>query len=244
MKLICTAALALFTGLALGMPPAAQAATTGSGRIATEKRSVSDFEAISLSGSMDVVVRQGATEGVEVQADDNLLPLIETVVEPGAAGRTLNIRFKRGERIYNSGRIRITVDVIRLSAVATTGSGDVLVDGLKTPSFKLSIAGSSDARLNGLATDTLEVRISGSGDVVAAGTARRVLLGIAGSGDANLAGLAADDVQVRIAGSGDANVTANKSLDVSVVGSGDVRYGGSVTAVKTSMAGSGTISRR
>ncbi len=244
MRLICTAALALFTGLALGLPPAAQAATTGSGRIATEQRGASDFEAISLTGSIDVVVRQGAKEGVEVQADDNLLPLIETVVEPGTAGRTLNIRFKRGERVYNHGRIRVTVDVVRLGAVATSGSGDVRVDGLTTPAFKLSIAGSSDARLNGLATETLEVRISGSGDVVATGTARRVSLGIAGSGDANLSGLVADDVQVRIAGSGDANVTANKSLDVSVAGSGDVRYGGHVTAIKTSMAGSGTLARR
>jgi hypothetical protein len=31
---------------------------------------------------------------------------------------------------------------------------------------------------------------------------------------------------------------------VSVAGSGDVRYGGSVTTIKTSMAGSGTLSRR
>jgi hypothetical protein len=244
MKLVCTAALAWFTGLALGLTPAAQAATSGSGRIATEQRSVSDFEAISLAGSMDIVVRQGAREGVEVQADDKLLPLIETVVEPGAAGRTLQIRFKRGERIYNQGRVRVIVDVIKLGAVATSGSGDVLVEGLKTPAFKLTISGSSDARLNGLVTDTLDVRISGSGDVVASGTARQVSLGIAGSGDANLAGLIADEVQVRIAGSGDANVTANKSLDVSVAGSGDVRYGGSVAAIKSSMAGSGTLSRR
>ena len=145
-----------------------------------------------------------------MQADDNLLPLIETVVESGSQGRTLQVRFKRGERVVNHGQIRVTVDVVQLKAVSTAGSGDVFVDGLKTPSFQLSIAGSSDAKLNGLATGTLDLRISGSGDVLAAGTATSVKLSIAGSGDANLAGLVADDVHVRIAGSGDASVTANK----------------------------------
>ena len=240
MNPVFSALLAVVASLSFGFAEAA----TGSGRMATEPRVVSDFEAVALSGSMDIVVRQGTKEGVEIQADDNLLPLIETVVEPGSNGRTLQIRFKRGERIYNHGQIRVTVDVIKLTAVVTAGSGDIFVDGLKTPSFKLTISGSSDAKLNGLVTEALEVRISGSGDVLAAGTAKTVKLSIAGSGDAKLAGLQADDVQVRIAGSGDASVTANKSLDVSVAGSGDVRYGGNVTAIKTSMAGSGTLSRR
>jgi hypothetical protein len=56
--------------------------------------------------------------------------------------------------------------------------------------------------------------------------------------------LVADDVQIRIAGSGDASVTANKSLDVSIAGSGDVKYSGNPAALKTSTAGSGSISRR
>lgn len=236
--------LSLLLAVAVSLSACFTQAATGSGRMATEQRTVSDFEAIATAGSMDIVVRQGTKEAVEIQADDNLLPLIETVVEAGSSGRTLNIRFKRGERIYNHGRIRVTVDVIKLTALATSGSGDIFIDGLKTPSFRLGISGSSDAKLNGLATEALEVRISGSGDVLVAGTAKSVKLSIAGSGDAKLAGLQADDVQVRIAGSGDASVTANKSLDVSVAGSGDVRYGGSATAIKTSMAGSGTLSRR
>jgi hypothetical protein len=243
MKSLVATAVALVGACVLALAPPTQAASDAP-RAATEQRQVSDFEAIALAGSMDITVRQGAREGVEIQADEKLLPLIETVVETGLAGRTLHIRFKRGERIYNHGRIHVSVDVVKLSALTTAGSGDVVIEALKTPSLKLAISGSSDTRLNSLATDALEVRISGSGDVAASGSARRVMLSIAGSGDANLSALAADDVQVRIAGSGDADVTANQSLDVAVAGSGDVRYGGKVSAVKTSMAGSGTLSRR
>jgi hypothetical protein len=240
MKLIFQAFLALGTGLLIAATPAAEAATSGSGRVATEKRAVSEFEAIAQHGSIDLIVRQTGKEGVEVSAEDNLLPLIETVVE----NRTLQVRFKRGEWARSHRNIRVTVDVIKLNAVAMAGSGDVLIEGVKTPSLKLTLSGSSDAQLRRLDADALELKISGSGDVAADGRARQVKVSIAGSGDAELAGLEADEVSVRIAGSGDANVTANKSLDVSVAGSGDVSYGGMVASVKSSMAGSGSISRR
>ena len=244
MKIIYPAALAVLAGLVLTFAPVAQARVVGSGHSATETRNVSDFEAITSDGSMDLEVRQTGKEAVEVQADDNLLPLIETVVEPGSNGRTLVIRFKRGESISHHSSIKVRIDVVKLNSISTSGSGDVAVESLKTPSFKLAISGSSDAKLNALATDAFELRISGSGDVVGSGNARQVKVSIAGSGDADLDALVADDVTVRIAGSGDASVNANKALDVSIAGSGDVTYRGNPASLKTSTAGSGSISRR
>jgi hypothetical protein len=244
MKTLLSAMLALLAGVALGFAPPASARTVGSGNVITESRAVGTFDAISASGSIDVVVRQAASEAVQVQAEDNLLPLVETVVEPAGAGQRLAIRFRRGESIGAHKPVRVTVDVVRLSAIAMSGSGDVVVEALKTPALRLALSGSSDARLAGLATERFELAISGSSDVVAAGQAREVAVAISGSGDADLGELVADDVSVRIAGSGDASVNAAKSLDVSIAGSGDVRYTGAATALKTKTAGSGTVSRR
>lgn len=215
--------MALVSTLLLVATPPSRAATIGSGTSGSETRSISDFDAIALSGSINVEVRQTGKEAVTVQADANLLPLIETVVEAGIAGRTLHIRVKRGESLRPRGEMKVLVEVIKLRA--------------------LSIAGSGDARLRGLDTDALEIRIAGSGDVNAQGAARRLKLTIAGSGDAALADLAADDVTVSIVGSGDAQVTAHKSLTASVAGSGDVQYSGRATAIRSSVAGSGSITR-
>src|SRR5262249_31655546 len=128
MKAIYPAALAVFASLVLTFAPAAHARTVGSGHGASETRNVSDFEAIATSGSMDLYIRQAAKEAVEVQADDNLLPLIETVVEPRAGSRTLVIRFKDGQDVSHHTPIKVKVDVVKLSAVHTSGSGDVAVD--------------------------------------------------------------------------------------------------------------------
>lgn len=217
--------------------------TTGSGVVQTQARAVSGFNAIAVSGSIDVVVRQTGREAAEVKADDNLLPLIETVVEAGSEGRTLKVRWKSGESVHTKADAVVTVDVKELSAIATAGSGDVKVESLKAPKFSLSISGSSDAKLDGLAADELSVRISGSGDVKAAGSAQRLEIKISGSGDVDAQALQSDDVAIAIAGSGDAAVVANRKLAISIAGSGDVVYSGAA-AVSQSVAGSGSVRKK
>jgi Putative auto-transporter adhesin, head GIN domain len=236
------AGLFLFTLLLPALPT--HAATIGSGKAATETREVSGFAAISLRGGMDLVVRQGTREGVQVTADDNLLPLLQTVVEGSGEQRTLVIQWPRGETIRTRAKTVVTVDVVKLTAIAASGSGDVSVEPLKTPALTLSISGSSDARLMKLDTEQLRVSISGSGSVVASGKAAQLGLSIAGSGDVRARELAADDVDVSIAGSGNADVQAAKTLAVAIAGSGDVAYSGAATLTKSRIAGSGTIRQR
>ncbi|MFO1271780.1 MAG: head GIN domain-containing protein [Rubrivivax sp.] len=244
MKTFTVAAATFVASLVLTLAPAAEARVVGSGTVATETRAVAGFEAIAAEGSIDLVVRQAEREAVQVQAEDNLLPLVETAVETRNGSRTLVVRFKRGESIGTRKPVVVKIDVVRLQSVACAGSGDVQVQGLKTPAFRLALSGSGDARLEGLETESLELRVSGSGDVTGAGRARSVKVSIAGSGNADLEQLAADEVKVSIAGSGDASVTANQSLAVSVAGSGDVRYGGNATVVNSATAGSGSVTRR
>lgn len=236
--------LALFALTLLLPMAAAHAEVIGSGKAATETREASGFAAISLRGGMDVIVRQGAREAVQVTADDNLLPLLQTTVEGSGDQRTLVIQWQRGENIRTRARTVVTVDVVKLTALASSGSGDMVVEALKTPALALSISGSSNARLSALDTEQLRVAITGSGDVSASGKATQLSLSIAGSGDLRARELLADDVSLSISGSGDASVRANKTLAVSIAGSGDVEYSGPATITKSRVAGSGSIRQR
>ena len=217
--------------------------TTGSGTVVAQPRAVADFQAITVSGSIQVQVRQSGREAVEVRTDDNLQALLETVVESSSHGRTLHVRWKRGESVRTRTDPVVSVDVIKLSAISSSGSGSFSVESLTTPRLAVSIAGSGDALLKALTADELSVSVAGSGDVRAAGKADKLKVGIAGSGDVRLLDLAADEVRVSIAGSGDAAVRAEKTLDISIAGSGDVVYAGAAT-VKSSVAGSGNIRQR
>jgi hypothetical protein len=249
------AALLAAAALALPIAVPAQAAeersvlrvgfggVSGSGKIQTDTRAVSGFQAISLKTSAKLVLRQGSREGVELRADDNILPLIETRVVDGTGGPTLEIRSRDGMSYSTRTTPVVTVDLIKLSGLSVSGSGDVIGDDLKSPALKIAISGAGDIRLNKLAVDDLGIKVTGSGDIRFNGRAGKLGIAIAGSGDVDTAGLEADDVSVSIAGSGDASVNARKTLAVTIAGSGDVIYRGDAV-LKTSIAGSGTVRKK
>lgn len=217
--------------------------TTGSGRVATQARAVSGYQAVASRGPIDLVVRQDGREGAEVRGDDNLLPLVETVVETRGGVPTLVVGMRKGHGVTTRNDLVVTVHASRLSAVSTSGSGDVRIEGLQAPSFALSISGSSGVDLGTVRTDELSVAVSGSGDVRGAGRSARLNVSISGSGDVRLPQLQTDEATVKIAGSGDADLAVARQLTVSIAGSGDVRYQGD-PKVTSRIAGSGEVAKR
>jgi len=215
---------------------------TGNGDVATEARDTGSFDSVSLTGGFNVVIRQGAGNKVEIKADRNLLPYIETRVVDGGKGRTLEIGPKKNTNLSTSNNPSFVIEMPALRGVSVAGSGTIKVEAMKTGGVDASIAGSGDIRFTGLDAERLAMSVSGSGDIVAAGRAGNASVSIAGSGDVKAAELAAEEVKVTIAGSGDAQVQATKKLKVSIAGSGDVRYAGS-PEISSSIAGSGKVRR-
>lgn len=214
----------------------------GNGDIATEARDTGSFDGIAVSGGFNVVVRQGTVHKVEVKADRNLLPVIETRVVDGGKGRTLQIEPKKGVNIQTATTPSFVIELPSLRAISVAGSGTVKVEAMKTGGVDAAIAGSGDIRFANLEADKLAMKVSGSGDIVAAGRCANASVSIAGSGDVKAADLVAEEVKVSIAGSGDAVVNATKKLHVSIAGSGDVKYAGS-PEITSSIAGSGKVRR-
>lgn len=215
---------------------------SGNGDIATESRDTGAFDGVALTGGFNVVIRQGSGHKVEVKADRNLLPYIETRVVDGSKGRTLEIGPKKGINISTSNNPSFVIEMPTLRAIGVAGSGTVKVEAMKTGAVDAAIAGSGDIRFSGLDAERLAMKVSGSGDIVAAGRAGSANVAISGSGDVKAADLVAEDVKVTIAGSGDAQVQATKKLNVSIAGSGDVKYAGS-PEISSSIAGSGKVRR-
>lgn len=235
--LLGTALLGLLAG-------GAQAADriVGSGTAATQSRQVGAFQGIHLKGAIDLQVRQSTRDTLEIRADDNLLPLVESAVVERDGIPTLELSVRKGVNYSTRHKIVATVEVATLKALAVTGAGDAVADGIKTAELRTSISGAGDIKLNQLDAGALAVAVSGSGDVAATGRAGSLSIAISGSGDVVTRELQADNVTVKIAGSGDAKVHARKSLAVSIAGSGDVAYSGEATPA-VSVAGSGSVKK-
>lgn len=212
----------------------------GSGHMVDAARSVGAFSAIRIDGPVDVDAHPAAAPQVSVHADDNIEPLVETVVEDG----TLVVRLRRDAHFVSHRALHVDVGFTTLDATRQHGSGDLRVTGVQGRRLESAIDGSGDLRIDDARLGRYDLRVAGSGDVTIAGHADEARFQVDGSGDVHAAGLAARRVEVRIAGSGDAQVDATESLDASVAGSGDVSYGGHPREVTRHVAGSGSVRER
>ena len=90
-------AVFMFTGCHLGVH--------GSGLRKTEKRDVPAFTAINTSGMLEIDVKCQQAVSLEVEADDNLLSLVQTEVVDGV----LRIKTTRNYRSQGGIIVRVTV---------------------------------------------------------------------------------------------------------------------------------------
>jgi hypothetical protein len=193
----------------------ATSSTEGSGVLATQKRNVADFTRLDLAGTSKVIVRVGAPKSVVIHGDNNLLRLITTKVTDG----TLEVS-QKGDFISHRG-IQVDVAIPSLAGVTLSGTGDLVVTGVRTDRFK--------------------VDLTGAGRLEVSGTAKRVDASLTGVGAARLGRLLSSDVHVVVSGTGSATVVATKSLDASVSGTGSVTYHGNPQHIKTSVTGTGSV---
>jgi hypothetical protein len=123
--------------------------------------------------------------------------------------------------------------------VRNAGRLDITLPGV--PMHEFHLRGSGSLILENLDQQRLDIAIAGSGDVRASGRVESVDLTIAGSGDAEMGALSVRNLDLTIAGSGDAEVAPSDSADISIAGSGEVRFVVQPRNVSTKIVGSGRI---
>lgn len=212
----------------------------GNGEMTTQNRNVSNYEKVTLVGSMDVALISGKEGALKVEAESNLQEYITTEVNDGV----LKISVKKGFSISPSGNreIKVIVPFEEIEGVSITGSGDIWSsDQIKSESFKSSLTGSGNLKLN-LNVKDLKSTVTGSGNTELKGTAENFSCTVTGSGDVEAFNLRASKAEVTISGSGDVELTATEELKGRVSGSGDITYNGNPKKQDFKTAGSGSIS--
>lgn len=211
----------------------------GSGVKVEKQRALAAFSKLRLDGPVDVKLSQGGSDQATVTADDNIEPLIETVVE----GDTLVVRLKRDVSFTTRGALAVRLSARSLQAIAIEGSGDLRMDSFKGESLALTVNGSGDAYFGLVEVKDLSVTLSGSGDVRLAGRAEQQSWNLSGSGDVDARALAGKGAKVQSSGSGDLSLGVTEQLDAQLSGSGDLSYAGR-PQLRQSVTGTGEIQRR
>ncbi len=237
MKVLLTLlALGLVTLTACALPVNS---VRGSGNVVTESRTVSGFDKVTLSGIGELDITQGDSESLTIQADDNLMPYITTVVQNGTL--EIGLETSRGFVSLAATRgIKYTLQVQNLTALTVSGAGNVQMPALKTTNLTLRTSGAGNTTLSGLEASTVNTGLSGAGSIVLAGTVQTQEANLSGLGSYNAADLASASATVSISGAGSATVWATDSLNARITGAGSISYYGD-PQVTQNITGLGSI---
>lgn len=211
----------------------------GSGTVVEEERSIAGVTAVSVSNQGDLIVEFGDEQRLVIEAEDNLLPYIETRVSSGR----LEIETQGGADLRNTKPIRYYLTVKALASVETNSSGSISAAQVTADDFSISVNSSGDVNLAGLNAQRLEVKISSSGSVkIADGVVDEQTIRISSSGNYDAVDLESREARVDLSSSGDAEISVSEQLRADLSSSGNLTYYGDpdVDARQTS---SGDVSR-
>jgi len=189
----------------------------GSGVRKTEKRDLAAFTSIETSGAFEVEVKCQKPASFEIEADDNLLPIVQTEVRGGV----LHIASTKG--YSSSGGIILRITVPDLESVKSTGAGKF--------------------RVSDVSNDNFEIRSTGATQMVVSGQSKSVKISSTGAGKIDAHNLRATNADVNVTGAAGVEVYATDELNVTVSGAGRVTYSGN-PKISKHILGAGEVTKK
>ncbi|HBG74038.1 MAG: hypothetical protein A2X25_08430 [Chloroflexi bacterium GWB2_49_20] len=215
-------------------------AIPGSGVVVSEKREVSAFTSLDVRYRADVTIKQGETDSVAVETDDNLMPQLRTRVSNGTLIIENSIT-AWNQRVNPSDKIVITITVKDLREVDFPSAGEIWIEGIQSDHLKLSVSGTGNVSLIEVGLGKCEINLSGVGSTHASGSVDLLDVDISGAGSFNGSDLKAKSASANISGVGSAKLWVVNDLTANISGVGSVNYYGSPN-VQKNVSGLGKVS--
>lgn len=188
----------------------------GSGERVVEERTVPEFSKIEISGALIVEAVANDEFGLTIEADENLLGNIKTLVDDEG---TL--------RVFPESTIR--------------ARGPVLVK-ISAPSIEaISVSGASRVNASRLKNDTLTVDSSGASKIILSGSTDEIVLDISGASVISADELVSRKAVVDSSGASRIALNVSESIEVDCSGASRVTYAGNPAVIKKSTSGASSV---
>ncbi len=190
----------------------------GSGNMSAEDRNVSGFHGIDVGGVYQVEITAQKEYSVRIEADDNLLPLIQTEVNDGI------LKIESERRISPKSKIRIIIGAPNIDNLEVSGVASVTLNDIKNEGLTIDSSGASKIKITG-ETAKLTVDVSGATKIDA-----EALM----TDNANIDASGASKILV--------NVKGNLRADAS--GASRITYAGTPTDVIKNTSGASKVGKK
>lgn len=190
----------------------------GSGNVASENREVRDFKAIDVGSTFQVEITSQKDFSVTVEADDNILPLIETEVRRGV------LRIECSRRVSPKTPMKIIIAVPDIENIETSGVANVTLNSIKN-------AG-------------LHIDSSGASKIFVTGETTKLVVDVSGATKINAEGLVTENADIETSGASQVSVNVLNSLRTDASGASRITYSGGPRELNTKKSGAASVSPR
>ena len=195
----------------------------GSGNVVNEGRSVGNFNRVVISGYGELVVVQGEAESLRIEAEDNIIPLIEVSV----SDNTLFIEGQELGRVVPTQPIIIHVNMNEIVGLESSGLSRIDAAEIQTDHLELTSSIFGAIKIDALTAEQLIINMTEDSSMDIMGETIAQELDISGNADYRAAKLQSQTAVVNIGGTGTATIWVEEMLSGIVNGNGDVLYYGS-----------------
>lgn len=200
------------------------------------------FNAIKVSGGIDLYLSQYETESVAVSASEvEYRNDIKTEVENGV----LKIYFD-GNKLtsWKNRKLRAYVSFKKLELLMASGASDIRVTGvIDVPLLRIECNGASD--FNGaIKVNEFSIELGGASDATISGTATSVTIKSGGASDFKGFDLIAENCTAHANGASDIHITVNKELNVHASGASDISYKGEAVIKNLQTSGASSVKKK
>lgn len=200
----------------------------------TEERDVPEFDSLSVASGIRATVEIGPRRPVRVDADDEILRLIEVRVEDGA----LRVGFKPNAQFGGDHRVSVSIQTPHLRAISASGGSVVRATLTRAEESALQASGGSEIHVRGV--DASHLAVQGSGGSVLEVDGRAATLDLQMSGGTRLEGrnLSLKDVVVQASGGSQGELHADGRIRGSLSGGSELHVRGGARAKVAASGGS------
>lgn len=213
--------LALATGLILTRVYLMKPVEKGSGIVVNETREVVSFSRINVTGPFEVSFIQGTASGnIQLEADDNLIGKVITVVEDQ------ELKVYSSERVFSK-KLKIAVQMPNVEEVSLRSGAKFLSSGnLQLERLKLVAEAGCLAKLDGF-FEFLDIHASAGSEIIISGSAKELIAKAMAGAEVNALSLQSHIANVLASAGSSIKVMVEKELSVEVSSGSEVHYKGS-----------------
>lgn len=191
----------------------------GNGNVRTEHRPVTEsFSKIEVSRGLNVYLSQGATESISVEADDNLLNIIETNINNGI------LKVTARENISHASSRNIYVTAKDIQSIETSSGSDLeTTNTIQTNHLELSTSSGSDLDVK-IEAHSISAHSSSGSDLDLEGHVNEFSATASSGSSIDAEKLVAVNSHVKASSGSGITVNTQKKLTAKASSGGDVTY--------------------